>query len=138
MVHLYLCLPAGADRKYIREKKNDIYFQSNFTLSVFFTLMYFLSAPVRQTFSFCPILHCLSPLLLCIFYPHWSGRQRYKCTTKVVSYLCILRVLYWYILLLNKQDLREWTNQLLWMNLSARSRRGIKATLKFKADWSPI
>ena len=36
---------------------------------------------------FCPILHCLSPLLLCIFCPHRSGRQRYKYTIRVPSHV---------------------------------------------------
>ena len=41
----------------------------------------------RQTFSFCPILHYLSRLLLCIFCPYRSGRQRYKCTMMVQSHV---------------------------------------------------
>ena len=47
-IYTSVCL-TGAYRKYIRAKKTDVFFLSNFTLSVSFTLMYFLSAPVRQT-----------------------------------------------------------------------------------------
>ena len=36
------------------------------------------------------------------------------------------KVLYWFIPLFNKQDLTEWTNQLLQMNLPTRSPRDIK------------
>ena len=55
---LYICLPDRCRQKIHKSKK-------------------------RQTFSFCPILHSLSPLLLCIFCPHRSGRQMYKCTIRV-------------------------------------------------------
>ena len=38
----------GAGRKFIRVKKKDICFLSNFRLTVSFTLMYFLPAPGKQ------------------------------------------------------------------------------------------
>ena len=52
-IYTSVCL-TGAGRKYIRVKETDVFFLSNFTLSVSFTLMYFL--------------------------PHRSSRQRHTCT----------------------------------------------------------
>ena len=49
MVLLYLCLPDRCGPKIHKSKKDRRFLLSNFTLSVSFTLMYFLSAPVRQT-----------------------------------------------------------------------------------------
>ena len=49
MVHLYLCLPDRCGQKIDKSKKDRRFF--------------------------CPILHCLSPLLLCIFCPHRSDSR---------------------------------------------------------------
>ena len=47
-INTFVCL-TGADRKYIRVKKTGSVKLDKKKTSVFFVLMYFLSAPVRQT-----------------------------------------------------------------------------------------
>ena len=47
-IYTSVCL-TGADRKYIRVKETDSVKLDKKKTSVFFALMYFLSAPVRQT-----------------------------------------------------------------------------------------
>ena len=47
-IYTSVCL-AGADRKYIRVKETDNVKLDKKKTSIFFVLMYFLSAPVRQT-----------------------------------------------------------------------------------------
>ena len=53
-IYTSVCLN-GSDRKYIRAKKTDVFFLSKFTLSVSFTLMYFLSAPTSRQRCKCTI-----------------------------------------------------------------------------------
>ena len=60
MAHLYLYMPDRCGQKIHKSKKDRLLTLSNFTLSVSFTLIYFL--------------------------PHRSGRQRFKCTIRVQSH----------------------------------------------------